>query len=206
MHENFTARFPFPIGSAREVSVDAGAMLFRQGESCDHYYIVSEGEIKVFARSPRGREVVLYRVRPGDICILTTSCILSGSRYPAEAIVESSVTAVAIPKSDFNELMAQSEAFRTFVLESFGQRLSGLISLIEQVTLESIEYRLAQYLLLHADENDVVSSTQEGIALEIGSAREVISRHLREFSNLGWTQVSRGRVKVIDRAALQGVL
>jgi CRP/FNR family transcriptional regulator, anaerobic regulatory protein len=196
---------PEGIETAKTVTAEAGSVLFRQGEACSTYYIVLDGAVKVFARSPRGKEVMLYRVSPGDICILTTSCILSGSLYPADAVIEARVTAIALPKPDFEQMMKNSEQFREFVLMSFGQRLTGLITLIEQVVLESVDYRLAQYLLRHADADGFVSSTHESIAAEIGSAREVVSRHLKAFSNAGMVDAARGKVRVIDALALESL-
>ncbi len=198
-------KLPEGIESNRTVTVEAGSTLFRQGDACSSYYIVLDGAVKVFARSPRGKEVVLYRVSPGDICILTTSCILSGSQYPADAIIESDVTAIALPKRDFVQMMKDSEEFREFVLMSFGQRLTGLITLIEQVVLESVDFRLAQYLLSHADTDGFVASTHESIATEIGSAREVVGRHLKRFSSAGMVETVRGRIRIIDARALESL-
>ncbi|WP_165787164.1 Crp/Fnr family transcriptional regulator [Pseudohalioglobus lutimaris] len=198
-------KLPEGIRAAKTVTAEAGSVLFRQGEVCSTYYIVLDGAVRVFARSPRGKEVVLYRVSPGDICILTTSCILSGSLYPADAVIESKVTAMALPKQDFEQMMKDSEEFREFVLMSFGQRLTGLITLIEQVALESVAFRLAQYLLKNSDADGFVASTHESIATEIGSAREVVGRHLKGFSTAGIVETVRGQIRVIDALALESL-
>lgn len=181
-----------------------GAQVFRQGEACHNYYIALSGCIKVFARSPGGKEIVLYRVEPGDICVLTTSCMLSSSQYPADAIAETDVTAIALPKEEFERLMHDSDEFRAFVLSSFGNRLTGLITLVEQVALESIEQRLASFLLERTQpEHPVLQATHQDIATEIGTAREVVSRQLKALAERGVVSLSRGSVTVLDRTALE---
>lgn len=198
---------PGELESANRVSVGRRSQVFHQGEACNNYYIVTEGCIKVFARSAGGKEIVLYRVEPGDICVLTTSCMLSGSRYPADAVAESDVTAIALPRPDFERLMRESEEFRTFVLSSFGNRLAGLVTLVEQVALESIEQRLAGFLLERCDPaSGLLEATHQDIAMEIGSAREVVSRQLKTLEGRGWVSLARGSVTIRDRDALATLL
>ena len=192
------------LHSARRVAVNHGAQVFRQGEACQNYYIALSGCIKVFARSPGGKEIVLYRVEPGDICVLSTSCMLSNSHYPADAIAETDVTAIALPKQEFDRLMHDSDEFRSFVLSSFGNRLKGLISLVEQVALESIEQRLASFLLQRTQlQQPVLQATHQDIATEIGTAREVVSRQLKVLAERGVVSLARGSITVLDRGALE---
>ena len=198
---------PVALKTARQVEVKRGAQVFRQGEACQNYYIALQGCIKVFARSPGGKEIFLYMVEPGDICVLTTSCMLSKIRYPADAIAESDVTAIALAKSEFDHLMNVSEEFRSFVLSSFGNRLAGLITLVEQVALESIEHRLVTFLLENTDiDSPVMEATHQEIATEIGSAREVVSRQVKNLEERGWIAPARGNITVLDRAALEHFL
>ena len=197
------SNFPDEIREAAEVHLDAGRQVFSQGDEPQNYLIVTEGCVKVFARSAEGREVVLYRVEPGDICVLTTSCMLAGTPYPAEGIAESDVTAIALPKSAFDNLIATSDSFRGFVLSSFGDRLAGLVMLVEQVTLASIGQRLARFLLDRSNGgSDALVLTHQEIAAEIGSAREVVSRQLKSFETSGWVTLGHGSVRVVDTAAL----
>ncbi len=194
---------PKELADASRVHVSKRSRVFRQGDPCTNYYLVLEGCIRVNARADSGKEIVLYRVEPGDICVLTTSCMLAGSPYPAEGIAESDVTAIALPKSDFDRLMASSESFRGFVLSSFGNRLAGLVTLVEQVALAGVGQRLARFLLARTGEGDrLLTLTHQEIATEIGSAREVVSRQLKNFESNGWVALSRGSLRVDDCAAL----
>ena len=197
--------YPEEIIQAREITLAPGHSVFRQGDSCASYVVVMAGSVKVFARSAAGKEIVLYHIHPGEICVLTTSCLLGGQHYPAEAVTESVVTARIIPKDRFTQLIAHSPAFREFVFASFSSRLANLISLVEQIALESIEQRLARYLLEHADSDQILAATHHHIAFEIGSAREVVSRNLKNFENRGLLTLQRGRMKLLDLPTLKDI-
>lgn len=189
------------LGEVREITVPAGTTLVRQGEVCGHYLLVAEGAVKVFARAENGREIVLYRIVPGGACILTTSCLMAEAPFPAEAISESELRALVIPAPQFRAGLQQSSAFRTFVFESFGARILDLIHLVEQVAFGRVDVRLARFLLAHGESG--VSATHQALAAELGTAREVVSRRLKEFETRGWVALHRGNVAVLDGSQLQ---
>ncbi len=120
--------------------------------------MMKAGAVRVSVTTEQGREIVLYRVEPGETCVLTTSSLPSGTEYDAEAVTEADGEAIILPKPAFDELMATSARFRQFVFSSYGERLHTLKSLVQEVTLKHVDRRLARYLLLHAD-NGVVAST-----------------------------------------------
>ncbi len=189
---------PWLLEAIQALSLPAGTITFHQGDSCANYLLVVEGSIKVIARSPSGREIVLYRVRPGGSCVLTTSCLLSGSRYPAEGITESAIRALAIPATVFNRGLANSDAFRNFVFDSYGQRLAEVIALVEDISFGQINQRLARYLDEHADKDNILCITHQDLATELGSAREVISRQLKGFEQRGWLEQQRGKIRLLQ--------
>ncbi len=199
-------QYPDEILQAREIILEPGHFVFRQGQPCTHYVVVMDGSVKVFARSAAGKEVVLYHINAGEICVLTTSCLLGGQKYPAEAVTESRVVARILPKDSFERLVAESAALRSFVFASFSSRLANLMTRVEQIALESIEQRLARYLLEHQDRQHAITSTHHSIALEIGSAREVVSRNLKNFERQGLLKLQRGRLTVLDHPALEEIM
>jgi CRP/FNR family transcriptional regulator len=190
--------------AVREISLPADTVAFRQGDRCANYLLVLEGSIKVLARSETGREIVLYRVQRGGSCVLTTSCLLSRSRYPAEGITENPVRALAIPADTFHQGLAESEAFRQFVFDAYAQRLAEVISLVQEISFGQLNRRLARYLLQHASE-DVVVITHQGLATELGSAREVISRQLKDFEQRGWIEQQRGQIRLSHPEGLESI-
>lgn len=193
------------LDAAQTVSVPSGAVAFRKGDACRSFILVLAGCVRVQLSSEGGREVTLYRVRPGDTCALTTSCLVGKEDYPAEAVVEEDVTALMIPDSEFRQALLDSEPFRLFVFRGFSGRLCAIVSRMEMVTLRTIDERLADYLLKGGV--DVLSNiTHQGLASEIGTAREVVSRKLSSFESDGLIKSSRGRIEILDRGKLAALV
>jgi len=180
-----------------EISLDSGLTVFSQGQPCEHYIVLTSGSVRVFARSEDGKELVLYRMQPGDICILTTACLMGENHYPAEAITESAVCARLLPHPDFNRLLEQQPDFRQFVFNNFGQRMTDLMLQLESIAFSNIEQRLKQFLDKHADTQQQIHITHQQIAVEIGSAREVISRQLKRLEQQGSVKLHRGYIQLI---------
>ena len=187
------------------ISLAADATVFHQGDACSNYLIILDGKVKVFTRAENGREILLYRLFTGDSCVLTTSCLFGNKNYPAEGKTETPVTALAIPVAQFNKALQQSTTFRELVFSAFSSHLSDLITLVEEVAFGKIDVRLAKYLLNQCDDENTVASTHQNIATELGSAREVISRQLKELESKGYIIINRGNIKIIDLTALQDI-
>jgi CRP/FNR family transcriptional regulator len=190
--------------SARIVEAPVGTMGYREADPCNAYVMRLEGRSRVYKLSETGREILLYRVAAGETCVLTTTCLLGRSRYPASTVVEEAVRDVVIPAEAFHQLMVESEAFRRFVLNNYGNLISDLIVLLEDVAFRSIAARLSRLLLDAPD--CALTVTHQQLADQLGSAREVVSRQLKEFERSGWIRLQRGAVEITDRAALQKLL
>lgn len=184
--------------------VPSGTQILHQGDECQNYFLLVSGSVKIFARSANGREVVLYHVAPGKICVLTTTCLLGDKRFPAEAVAESELSVRMMPKRRFDELMESSTEFRQQIFDNFGQRLGSLIETIEKLALETLEQRLVKYLLLQPC--NPLQVTHQDIASEIGSAREVVSRYLKRFEAQDWLKLDRGSIELLDRIALHHLI
>jgi CRP/FNR family transcriptional regulator len=134
---------------------------------------------------------------------LTTSCLFGNTHYPAEGVTESAVTALAIPAAAFQRGLQESAAFREFVFQSFSAHLASVISLVEEVAFGRLDSRLARHLLAHCDAEQRVKTTHQALATELGSAREVISRLLKELELQGSVEIQRGSIRILDRATLE---
>lgn len=185
---------------ARIVEAPIGTVGYREGGTCGAYVMRLAGQSRVFKMSSSGREILLYRVNAGETCVITTTCLLGNSNYPASTIVEEPIRDVVIPASAFNQLMIDSKVFRTFVMTNYGALISDLIVLLDEVAFHTLDARLAK-LLLDAGNNNV-SRTHQQIADELGTAREVVSRQLKRFEQKGWVSMGRGQVNIQDRAQL----
>lgn len=192
------------LAAAQVVSLDRDRFVFHAGDLCNAFLILLEGEVRVQLTSAGGREVTLYRIAPGGSCLLTTSCLLSQEHYPAEAVAESAIRALAIPTPAFQAALENSPSFRKFVFDGFSSRLTSVIQRIEQIAFTSIDARLSA-ALLELDEKGVRKITHQDLAVELGTAREVVSRHLKRFETEGWVSLGRGRISVTDKARLEAL-
>jgi CRP/FNR family transcriptional regulator, anaerobic regulatory protein len=186
-----------------------GSVFYREGETCQRIAFVGEGSVRVFKSSESGREITLYHVGPGESCILTASCVITGQRYPATAVVEAGgpVAGVVVPAERFHQWVHSNEIVRTFVFEMMSARLTTMMELISEITFGRLDHRLASYLRTLFDNSGValksVSVTHEQIADELGSAREVISRLLKDFERKGAVELTRGRLRLADPELLR---
>ena len=192
------------LENAQVVKLNHDRFVFHAGDLCQAFLILLDGEVRVQLTSESGREVTLYRIGPGGSCILTTSCLLSNENYPAEAIAESDIEAVAIPVSSFQSALEGSQWFRRFVFDGFSTRLTSVIQKIEQIAFTAIDVRLAG-VLLELDRKGVEKITHQDIAVELGTAREVVSRHLKRFESEGWVRLGRGQVSLVDRPRIEAM-
>jgi CRP/FNR family transcriptional regulator len=185
--------------------VPAGTLLFSEHQPCSGFPLVLTGQVRVAQRYPNGREMQLYRVGPGDACVLSSSCLLGRSQYPASGIAETDVELAVLPPDDFRALVVDDAAFREYVFSLFGERLASLLSLVEAVTSQKLDRRLAALLVRRASEAPTIRATHQAIADELGSVREIVTRLLRTFEEKGWVELGRERIRVADRDALQGL-
>ena len=115
------------------------------------------------------------------------------------------MSAILIPKADFQEALAQVPDFRNFVFSSLDKGMNELIGLLEDVSFGRMECRLARRLLQVADSTNRIEVTHQALAEELGTAREVVSRLLKEFEHQGWVRLHRGRVEIINRQHLHSL-
>lgn len=188
---------------AMVVRLPAGASVFGPGHIAEHYLLLLTGSARIQQLNEAGKVIVLYRVSPGESCVLTTACLIGHDAYPAEGVAETDVTALAVPAALFDELMARSAPFRAFVFSGFSRRIAELFRVIDEVAFGRMDLRLAQRLLALAGEADSLAITQQALAVELGTAREVVSRLLGGFQRRGWISLGRGMVMIADRPALE---
>lgn len=193
------------IQQAQQINVPAGTVLFRHGDRCNNFIMVTGGTVKVVARAPSGREIVLYRIEGSGTCVLTTSCLLGQRDYPAEGIAESPVEAYLLPHHAFSSALNNSSGLRAFIFSSYAHPLSDMIELVQSIAFESIETRLTEYLLAHTDKSLQIRASHQQIADELGTAREVVSRHLKKMEQQNSIRLERGCIHICDLSQLSSV-
>lgn len=199
------AELPEPLRRELErqaVSLEApaGTLLFDAGSACQALPLVLEGRIKVSKRAENGREIRLYSVRPGELCIVTVSCLLGGEPYPATGIAETPLSALALPRPLILRLVTEHPPFREMAFKLFAERMTSLMHLVEEVAFRKLDQRLAAWLLARGP---LITVSHQAAADELGSVREIVSRLLKQFEEEGSVRLGRERIEVLTPASLQ---
>ncbi len=182
--------------SSTPITTHKDQMLFSAGSICPGFLWIDKGVVRVQITLVSGREVTLYRLSPGDACLLSTSCLMGAESYFGEGIAEEAVVGRMIAPNDFHTLVAKSETFRTCVFDTIGKRFEHLLERIEAVGGHRIDHELAKVLLVKLDTNNQVCATHVELARELGSAREVISRKLKSWQMGGHIEMNRNSIMI----------
>jgi CRP/FNR family transcriptional regulator, anaerobic regulatory protein len=185
--------------------IPRGAVLFRPGDPCVQFPLIVSGTVRVQRVTESGREIVLYRVSNNETCILTTASLLSDDAYAAEGVAETDVVAQIVPAERFAGLMNVSSDFRALVFDGYSKRIATLMSRIEEIVCTRINVRLAERLLALKGPDNRIAVTQQALAADLGTAREVVGRTLKSFERAGWVKLSRGGAEITDAAALRAL-
>jgi CRP/FNR family transcriptional regulator len=188
------------LTDAMVLALPTGTVVFDENQPCQGFPMLLSGSIRVIKASPNGRELQLYRVMPGESCILTSSCLLGHTRYQARGIVEHALEMVLLPALSFHSLLAKNDAFRSYVFHLFSDRLTDLMQLVSAVAFQKLDQRLAALLV---SKPSPLHTTHQAMADELGSAREIVSRILKGFSEQGWVKLAREEIEVLDKASLK---
>lgn len=181
----------------------AGTQLFAERQPCQGFPLLLEGSIKVVKTAASGREMLLYRVEPGESCIITSSCLLGHAPYTARGEAETPITLLILPSPVFDRLVAEQARFRDFVFHLFSERLAELMQLVEEVAFHRLDQRLAKLLL--AKNGDTLHATHQQLAEELGSVREIVSRLLKGFAAQGLVALGREQIGILDRNGLKSL-
>lgn len=175
--------------------------------NCIGIFIVKSGGVRTYILSEDGREVTLYRLFQGDVCVLSASCILENITFDVfiDAIEDSEVFLInsMVFKNICQNVYAQNYSYKMTV-----QRFSDVMWAMQQILFMSFDKRLAGFLIDETERNksDAVNLTHEEIAAYIASAREVVSRMLKYFETEGYIELSRGKIKVLNKEKLKELL
>jgi len=189
---------------ARALHWPAGRILLEEGVICQHISWIVTGRIRVYKLSPDGREVTLYRIHGGDTCLISASCIMNSRGFPAVAETETDTHVLSIPAALFRSLLQTSSTLQEYVLSRSLERLTSVVGVIDSMLFTRRSTAVAAFLLQRITEtgHPDVTITHQGLAVELGTAREVVSRTLRDLQNDGIVRLSRGRIHVVDQSAL----
>ncbi|MCI8372810.1 MAG: Crp/Fnr family transcriptional regulator [Lachnospiraceae bacterium] len=177
------------------------------GNECSGVILVRTGSLRLYMMSEEGKDITLYRLQKGDLCMLSASCVLSSITFDVFVDAEEDSTCLVISGPVFSAVSERNPAMKIFALETAVSRFSDVMWVMQQILFMSMDKRLAIFL---ADESartgsDMITLTHGQIARYMGSAREVVSRMLKYFAKEGIVEVSRKGVKILDRKRLRSL-
>ncbi len=184
--------------------IEKGTMLYN-GLDCTGLLLIKTGQLRAYILSDEGREITLYRLLDGDICLFSASCIMNSLQFTVNIVSEKNSEVWVIPPDVYKNLMENSAAVANYTNELMASRFSEVMWLIEQIMWKSLDKRLAAFLVEETSLENTTSLkiTHEIIANHLGSAREVVTRMLRYFQNEGIVKLTRGTVEILDLQKLK---
>ena len=181
------------------MEVPTGAVLFDENAPCRGFPLVLEGEVKVSRHSGDGRSLELYRVVPGELCLVSSACLFRSTPLSAQGITTKPTSLLLISPPVFNQWLAVP-TFRDEVLGLFAERMADLTSLIDAVAFHKLDQRLAAALLGRGQD---LALTHQTLADELGTVREMVTRLLRRFEREGWVELAREHITIRNSGALR---
>lgn len=195
------------LRSSQQVTFEKGRNI-HDGNECTGIILVKTGSLRIYLLSEDGKEITLYRVFPGDICILSASCVLTTITFDVFVDAEESSECVVVGGCAYEDLARRLPEAKIFALESAVASFSDVMWVMQQILFMSMDKRLAIFLLDEAANNgsDTIKLTHEQIAKYMGSAREVVSRMLKYFVSEGMITSSRSEgIRIVDKKRLRAL-
>jgi len=185
------------LSCCRFQTAPANLVLKEEGDEISEFVLLLAGEKRVYKTNDMGREITLYEMGAGDICLLNVSCLLSNTPLPANASSLTKVEMLLMSAVDFHNLMNKYEEMRSFVFNRIACGFTSVMSLLTEVTFGKLDERLSNYLI-EKSENGKLSTTHQKIANDLGTSREVISRLLKHYQGQGQVQLSRNMIEITN--------
>ena len=192
---------------AERMDYRPGERLYEEGFPCPFVPFLVSGGLRVFKIAESGREITLYRVHPGQVCILSVLCSMRERQYAVIAESELRSTLYVVPGGEFRRLVRRHGELQEFVLGVLSDRLTEIVSLVDDVAFRRVDLRLAERLLRETlpPATATVTITHARLATDLGTSREVVSRKLKDLERAGVVRMGRGQVQLLDRPALESV-
>ena len=186
-------------------TVKEGKVLHEGADECEGLFCVLSGQLRAYVLSPEGKEITIYRLLEGDLCLFSASCIFSGSPLDISVAVEKEGTLITIPSAVYKKIMNESPVLSNFTNQRMAERFSDVMWLLEQILWKRLDQRLASFLVEESriDHTETLTITHEKIADHLGTAREVITRMLKYLQSEKLIQLSRSKITIIDREGLK---
>ena len=192
------------LEAGKQLRVPSGTRLYREEQHCERFMWLLEGTVRVYKNSPEGREITLYRVNPGDVCVLSLQSLLCGEGFPAEAVAETDLLGLSLMQCDFNKALDLSSDFHRYLLKILSQRIGNVMRLLSEVAFQRLDLRLACLIgqLFERSNGAPIKTTHAQLARELGTTREMVSRILKDLERQQCIRLQRGEIHLISGEGL----
>lgn len=195
------------LASCQQRLLHKGDIIMPYKGECLGLILMKSGQVRAFVTSEQGKEVTLYRLYEYDICIFSASCIMNNIQFDIQIEIEKDTDAIIVPSDVYESIIGKSVDMANYTNQLISSRFSEVMWTLEQIMFKSMDYRIAQFLLTSAsnEQTDELSITHDAIARNLGTAREVVTRMLKYFSEENLIELKRGKVKLLDMDRLQKI-
>jgi CRP/FNR family transcriptional regulator, anaerobic regulatory protein len=204
IHENFSYLFEEKVLQEIEETgiykeVNAGETLIEIGSYVNYMPLLISGAVKIFRQDEEGDEYILYFLERGDTCAMTLNCCLGQSKSEIKAVAEVDTTLILVPVEKMEEWL-QYKSWRSFVFESYNNRLTEMLEAIDSLAFMNLDSRLLKYLKdkVLINKTEMLEITHQEIASELNTSRVVISRILKKFEQEKKIVLHRNKLEVLD--------
>lgn len=192
------------LESSSLMRAPSGTRLYREDQRCDRFMWLLEGSVRVYKNSPEGREITLYRVNPGDVCVLSLQSLLCDEGFPAEAVAETNLAGISLMQADFDKALDLSNDFHRYLLKILSQRIGNVMRLVSEVAFQRLDLRLACLMgqLFERSKGEAIKTTHAQLARELGTTREMVSRILKDLEHQQCIRLQRGEIHLVSSESL----
>lgn len=187
------------------VCYEKGQLIHTPSRDCLGILIVISGVLRTYLLSEEGKKATIYRLKPGEICILAMSCVMPTITFDVEVEAEEACELLVIPTVSFRKLYEHNLLVENYILNMITRRFSYVMEGIQQLLFMTLEQRIITFLLEETKEQNQckLRITKEQLAENIGSAREAVSRVLGKLQTEGLIIVTRGKIELPNKEALE---
>ena len=195
------------LNNAQIMEAPADAALATAGSDCTSFMLLLDGSVRVYQHAEDGREMTLYRIAPGDVCLMTLNSLIHDRPFRANARSESRLNMILLSAEDFHKAMKVSETFRVLILSSLVDTVCTMVQTFYDTAFEPLEMRLACLLgrLFERADSDTLDITHQALSQELGTTREVVSRLLKKLEHQQCIVLKRGKILLGSNKQLPGI-
>ncbi len=195
------------IKHARINNFDKGNILNKEGDECLGLVMVLQGKVRAYTVSQEGKEITLYRLIDDDVCIMSAGCMLKEITFEISFMAEEQTTVFVIPPYTYKVLKEKYSHIKSYTLDLINSRFSDVMWVLEQYVFTKLATRLANLIIEHSafSDNDSILVTHEDLARDLGTAREVVTRVLKQLEDDNVIKLYRGRIEIVDFTRLNQV-